>query len=121
MRRLLAYAIFCLAIWTTAMAVPAKPGVRIIKQADGTTIHLRLAGDEWHHSFTTDEGLTVARGVDGNFYYRTAAGMSTVVAHDASQRSEQEKARFIASFNVSSSQTSKAWKSVSAVHISRLA
>lgn len=92
MRRLLAYAIFCLAIWATAMAVPAKPGVRIIKQADGTTIHLRLAGDEWHHSFTTDEGLTVARGVDGNFYYRTAAGMSTVVAHDASQRSEQEKA-----------------------------
>lgn len=92
MRRLLAYTIFCLATWTVALAVPAKPGLRVMKQADGTTIHLRLAGDEWHHSFTTDEGLTVARGNDGNFYYRTANGLSSVVAHDAAQRSAQEKA-----------------------------
>jgi M6 family metalloprotease-like protein len=79
----------------SAYAVPAKPGMRTITQADGTTITLRLIGDENFHSYVTADGLAVSRAADGNFYYRTATGLSSVVAHDAAMRSASESA-FIA-------------------------
>lgn len=73
-----------------AAAIPAKRGMRTFRQADGTTISLRLAGDEFAHSYITSDGLAVSRQSDGNFHYISAQGISPVVAHDAAARSAAE-------------------------------
>ena len=52
----------------TAVAVPAKRGVRTFTQADGTVISVSLVGDERFHTFITEDGLAVERKADGNFY-----------------------------------------------------
>lgn len=75
----------------TAVAVPAKRGVRTFTQADGTVISVSLVGDERFHTFITEDGLAVERKADGNFYYRTYAGVSAMQAHNPSMRSEAEK------------------------------
>ncbi|MGM9868315.1 MAG: M6 family metalloprotease domain-containing protein [Sodaliphilus sp.] len=75
----------------TTMAVPAKPGRTITHtQSDGTTIEVKMVGDEFHHSFVTSDGITVALGDDGDFYYRNANGITTVKAHSADNRSADE-------------------------------
>ena len=51
-----------------AMAVPARPGIRTFRQSDGTEICVKLIGDEHFHTYVTTDGLTVARGNDGDFY-----------------------------------------------------
>lgn len=79
------------ALGLTAAASPARPGVRVFRQADGSTISLRLAGDEFSHSYITTDGFAVSRQADGNFYYATAEGISPVVAHEADARTESEK------------------------------
>ena len=91
MKKIFTVVMLCLAA-CTAYAVPAKPGVRAITQSDGSTIHVRLTGDEWHHSYVTTEGLTVSRAENGDFYYRTADGVSSIMAHDMSQRTSTEAA-----------------------------
>ncbi len=80
------------ALAVTASAVPAKRGTHTVTQADGTTITVTVAGDEWHHSVLTTDGLTVARADDGNFYYRAKDGMTTMRAHDAAHRDAAEQA-----------------------------
>lgn len=75
----------------SAAAVPAKKGiVRTVTQADGTKITLTLVGDERHHSYVTTDGLTVSKLSDGNYYYRSAEGVSNVIAHDVDIRSADE-------------------------------
>lgn len=92
MKKLLTLTLLLLAAWVTVQAVPAKPGLRTVKQSDGTSIQVRLAGDEWHHSFMTSDGYAVSRAENGDMYYRTTDGVSTIMAHDAAQRSATEKA-----------------------------
>ena len=76
-----------------AMAVPAKPGLKkTVTQSDGTTITVGLVGDEWHHSLVTSDGKPVARVANGDLVYRTADGVSTVIAHEKAQRTAAEKA-----------------------------
>ena len=55
----------CGAMPLAAMAVPAKPGPMQVTQADGSTITIRLYGDEYHHFCTTDDGylLTSDNGI----------------------------------------------------------
>lgn len=76
----------------TAVAVPAKRGVRTFTQADGTKISVNLVGDEHFHTFVTEDGLAVERKADGNFYYRTTGGVSAMQAHELGLRSDSEKA-----------------------------
>ncbi len=63
----------------SAYAVPAMPGVRQWRQADGQTIAVQVAGDEHLAIYTTDDNhfLTLR---DGNFYYAqpSADGLSLV-------------------------------------------
>lgn len=74
-----------------ALAIPAKPGLRTIAQPDGSTITLRLIGDERFHTFTTIDGLAVARDAStGLFRYRTPNGLSSVAAHNPGSRTEAE-------------------------------
>lgn len=78
-----------------ALAVPAKPGIRTITQPDGSTISLRLVGDEFFHTYTTVDGLAVERQADGFFYYRAADGVTAVKAHNRDARTAAE-AEFLA-------------------------
>ena len=83
----------CMAIATTcfvAMAVPAKPGVTTLTQSDGTQITVRTVGDEWHSAILTQDGLVVERAANGDFYYRTATGLSDVRAHNTLDRGAAE-------------------------------
>lgn len=73
------------------MAVPAKRDLRTFRQSDGTEITVRMLGDEHFHTFVTSDGLTVAREADGDFYYRTPAGVSAVKAHNPEHRAVAER------------------------------
>ena len=81
-----------LCIGLKVSAVPAYPEPFTFTQPDGTTITLMAVGDEFQNGFTTSDGLTVEKGTDGFMYYRTAAGISQVKAHDAAGRSASEVA-----------------------------
>ena len=84
---LLTAAVLCVLV---AQAVPAQPGLNAVTQADGSTIMLQTVGDEWHSALLTSDGLAVARGADGNFYYLLSSQLTTMRAHDPMQRSAQE-------------------------------
>lgn len=81
-----------LAATLAALAIPAKPGLRTITQPDGTTVTVRLMGDERFHTLVTTDGLAVGRdALTGQLCYRTASGaLSTVAAHNPGTRSAAE-------------------------------
>ncbi|MBR1803622.1 MAG: M6 family metalloprotease domain-containing protein [Muribaculaceae bacterium] len=79
-----------LSVW--AWAVPAKPGFRTVSQSDGSTLQIQLLGDEFHHSLATADRLTIEQGADGDYYYCSARGITTMRAHDAAHRSAAELA-----------------------------
>ena len=76
-----------------AMAVPAKPGWQTIEQSDGTMLKVKAVGNSYSSAIVTSDGLTVARGSDGDFYYLSSlTGLSTVRAHEAALRTPAESA-----------------------------
>ncbi|MBQ7204728.1 MAG: M6 family metalloprotease domain-containing protein [Muribaculaceae bacterium] len=76
-----------------ALAVPAKPGWHTITQSDGTTLKIQAVGNAFNNALLTSDGLTVARGDDGDFYYVSSiTGLTSVRAHDVNQRSAAEAA-----------------------------
>ena len=76
-----------------AVAVPAKQGWQTITQSDGTTLRIRAVGNAFNHAILTDDGLMVARGADGDYYYKSSlTGLSTMRAHEANQRTSVETA-----------------------------
>jgi len=85
-----------LGISMSVAAVPAKRDTLTVNQSDGTRLRISLRGDEFAHGFQTLDGLRVAQGADGDYYYRTAAGLSAVRAHEPEARGAEEQA-FIAS------------------------
>ena len=88
------------AVWVlcvgTTNAVPAHPGTVKVQQPDGTTVTLRLVGDEWRHMQTTVDGYTVVKNTRGYYVYAEKRNgqlhATTQVAHDASERSAKEQA-----------------------------
>jgi len=84
-------ALLCCAV--TVLAVPAKPGWHTIKQSDGTTLTVQAVGNAFNNAIMTKDGLTVARGNDGDFYYSSSlTGLTAMRAHEAAQRTAAEKA-----------------------------
>lgn len=80
----------------SAMAVPAKPGIRTFTQSDGTTIAVELKGDERFHTYVTTDDLTVGRiSNSGDFCYMTPDGLSDIRAHNPGNRTTEE-AQFLA-------------------------
>lgn len=76
-----------------AIAMPAKPGWHTITQSDGTTVKVQSVGNAFNGAILTTDGLTVARGNDGDFYYTSSlTGLTAVRAHEPSQRTPGEKA-----------------------------
>ena len=83
--------VLCFAV--SAVAVPAKPGWHTITQSDGSTLKLQTVGNAFNNAILTTDGLTVARGSDGDFYYTSSlTGLTAVRAHEADKRSAAEKA-----------------------------
>ena len=83
--------LLCCAV--VAVAMPAKPGWQTIKQSDGTTLTVQAVGNAFNHAILTTDGLTVARGADGDFYYNSSlSGMTAVRAHNENLRSASEAA-----------------------------
>ena len=80
----------------TAVAVPAKPGWHTLTQSDGTTLMVQAVGNAFNHALLTNDGLMVALGDDGDYYYRSSlTGLTAVRAHETKDRTASEKA-FIA-------------------------
>ena len=79
-----------------AWAVPALPGVIKNTQPDGTTINVRLHGDEFYHYYTTEDGYTIVKDAAGFFTYAQkvdgALQSTGVIAHNADVRSAGENA-----------------------------
>ena len=90
MKKLLSISMALLCTWSAAMAVPAKPGFVTHTQRDGSQITVQLMGDEFFHYFVTQDGMPVMNDDNGDFYYMTSAGVSRVMAHDATSRSAAE-------------------------------
>lgn len=75
-------------------AIPALKGGRSVKQPDGTSVTIRLHGDEYLHYHTTDDGYTVVKDARGYYVYAEKMGGELVptqlVAHDAGHRTASE-------------------------------
>ena len=92
MKKILFSIVLLAVTWTAAMAmaVPAMPGMRMVKQSDGTVLTFQDVGDEWTDLLLTSDGLTINRGDDGDFYYITTSGLSSVRAHNVVDRKSEE-------------------------------
>lgn len=86
-------------------AVPARRVQHVVTQPDGTRLTITLQGDEHFHYFTTTDGVPVIRTADGSFRYAqlqgTALKASALVAHEATQRTNEELS-FINNTNLNS-------------------
>lgn len=73
-------------------AAPAFPGKKTVTQPDGTTIEVRVVGDERFHTLVTDaDALPIGRDADGEYRYRMADGsLSAVAAHNLGERTAAE-------------------------------
>ena len=81
----------------TLLAVPAHKGSVRLTQPDGTTVTIRLVGDEYLHFNMTDDGYSVVKNADDYYVYAQldADGQlqpTTMVAHDTSLRTAEETA-----------------------------
>ena len=76
------------------LAVPAKPVPTTVTQSDGTTLTVRLCGDEYAHWYETSDGIPLVKNDGGDYCYAvaTSAGLASsgVVAHEKSQRTATE-------------------------------
>lgn len=78
------------------MAMPADPTPNKISQPDGTTLTLRLLGDEFYHFNTTIDGYTVLKNANGGYEYAVSRNRSLMpsgtLAHDPELRTAAELA-----------------------------
>ena len=86
-KKLILSLLLCLSC-ASAYAIPVKPGQRVVKQPDGTTITVFAHGDEFHHYYTDADGNLVVRNEQG-FYAK--ADNEAVAAHKARALQAQEK------------------------------
>ena len=57
--------LFLLIATTYAQAVPAFPGLLKVRQPDGTSLTVRLIGDEFLNFYTTADGFSVVKNSTG--------------------------------------------------------
>ena len=95
MKRLNMIALALLLAAATLWAVPAHRGATIVTQPDGTTVTLRLHGDEWLNYSTTVDGYSVVKNSAGYYVYAQLQGgrltATSQVAHDAAGRDAREQ------------------------------
>lgn len=86
----------------SAYAIPAAPRAHKYVQPDGTTVTVKLHGDEFYHYATTFDGYTIAMNSRKYYVYAEKVNQSleltSVVAHDLESRTAAEKA-FVGKLN----------------------
>ena len=85
----------CLLVGIACWAIPADKTPMAVAQSDGSTLTLRLVGDEFFHYNTTSDGYTVLRNASGSYEYAVKQGdmlvASGMLAHDVDERTMAEK------------------------------
>lgn len=75
-------------------AVPARPLPVTVTQSDGTTLVVRLCGDEFFHWYETSDGIPLVQAGNGDYCYAvptpTGFASSGVVAHEKARRTAAE-------------------------------
>ncbi len=61
-----------------SLAVPAKPSLIKVEQADGTQINIYVKGDEYFSWRTTEDGYPVGVGKDGFYYYASYSTLGQI-------------------------------------------
>jgi len=77
-------------------ARPAYRGTTRVLQPDGTSVSIRLVGDEYLHYNTTSDGYSLVRRDDGAYVYARLSAVgelepTTMLAHDESARTAEER------------------------------
>ncbi len=83
-----------LLIATTLMAVPARPGARLVTQPDGSTITVYQHGNQYFHYFTDEVGNRLEQREDGFFYAAPAltdAEIERRIASSSRRKVAQQK------------------------------
>lgn len=94
--RLMRYFFLIIMLWCACkmLAIPANPTPVRIAQPDGSTVTIRLHGDEWLHFTTTTDGYTVVKNERGYYVYAQLQDgkllPTNVIAHDAEGRDVNE-------------------------------
>jgi hypothetical protein len=95
MRRILTCLFVLFYWWTAANAVAAYPYPTTVTQPDGTTVTVKMHGDEWFHYTTTTDGYTVVKNDNGYWVYAQDVdgklAPTTHIARDAAKRTEADK------------------------------
>lgn len=93
-----------------ASAVPAPPYSISVRQPDGTSLTIRLHGDEYFHYTTTTDGYVIVQG-PGGFYYHASyqsdgsRKLMSVRAANPDQRTASQAAALMGATKTVSSQT----------------
>ena len=79
----------------SAAAIPADPSPQTVTQPDGTSVTVRLHGDEFFHFTSTLDGYTVVKDLAGFYTYARQESdgrlvSSGIIAHDQSNRTASE-------------------------------
>ena len=94
--------LFALAMSADAFAKPARRGWREVTAADGSTIKVRLAGDEFSHQYFSEDGYPLEIR-DGIFYYcgidRDGDVVETDIAATAPARRTAEAKGFLSTLD----------------------
>lgn len=82
---------------SAAYAVPADPRPFTVTQPDGTTLTIRIVGDEFFHCLMTEDGYLVKKASDGGYNYIDDNGeVMSLRAANAADRSESVKTALLA-------------------------
>lgn len=84
----LSFAVSSLLLPATAFAVAAKPGVLSVTNPDGTTMNIRLVGNETEHEAYTEDGRLLTTDEEGNYIIASETDKSRMRA-----ARQQEKRR----------------------------
>lgn len=93
--RIVIAAVLAIGSSSSALAIQANPHPVIVSQPDGTTLTIRIHGNENFHYVTTSDGFLVGRDSDGYFKYLSGGfgrTLSTVKAHNITERTIAEQA-----------------------------
>ena len=75
---------------TAAFAVPAKPGIMVVKQSDGTELKVRIVGDERSHHYLSEDGYLLINNED-KFYYGNVDPRGEIICSDIQARPVGER------------------------------
>ena len=85
-------ALCCLFGTQTSIAVPAKPGLLTVEQADGTTLNVMLRGDERSHFYLSEDGYLLSN-INDEFFYADVDASGNITSSDLRARNISERSQ----------------------------